>query len=77
MYSQYILCIRDEDHQEDIGDLSDSIEGLKSHYRDEFSLHVITDWTNYEFFYSKSVNGMSLELRAMMDDSHPLVVGEF
>ena len=58
-------------------DFKSSIDDLLSQYREMFSIPVITDWKDYEFFYKERMKGMGLELRAMIDESSSVFVDEF
>ncbi len=55
----------------------DSVEDLISRYREEFSVPVVTDWRDYEFFYKWRMKGMGLELRSMVGNASSMVVDEF
>ena len=58
-------------------DFKNSIDDLLSQYREMFSIPVVTDWKDYEFFYKERMKGMALELRAMIDESSSVFVDEF
>ncbi len=55
----------------------DSIEGLISRYRKEFSVPVVTNWKDFEFFYKQRMKGIAIELRAMIDGSSSFIIDNF
>ena len=54
-----------------------NINALIDEYRDKFSVPVIMDSRKYEETYRKSLPGMSMELRSMIDHASGIMVNEY
>ncbi len=54
-----------------------SIEKLISQYREKFSVLVVTNWKDYEFFYKQRMKGIAIELKVMIDESYSFIIDDF